>query len=108
MHPLFHPNQHVIIITPPPVGGTMDAFIAHTYEGEPPDEVPEEIGWVIAPNADQAVAAVRRLPWAGQLWGTISVVPRRRDAIGHALLKPLTADVAPRPSRRASHPMAER
>lgn len=108
MHPLFHPNQHVIIITPPPVGGTMDAFIAHTYKGEPPDEAPEEIGWVIAPNADQAVAAVQRLPWAGQLWGTISAVPRRRDAIGHALLKPLSAEVALHSRGRRTHFTYER
>lgn len=72
MHPLVHVDQHVIIITPVPVSGSLDAVITHAQEGEPPDEAPEEIGWVTAPDADQAVAAVLRFPWAGALWGEIS------------------------------------
>lgn len=86
----------------------MDAFIAHTYEGEPPDEAPEEIGWVSAPDAAQAVATVLRFPWADQLLGAVSAVSRRRDDIGHALLEVLTANVVPQPRGRGTYLTSER
>lgn len=108
MHPLAHPDQHVIVITPPPVGGSIDAFVTHALTGRPPDEAPQDIGWVRAPDADQAVAAVLEFPWADTLWGEISAVPRRRDDIGHAILEPLTAEVAPQPRGRATHITFER
>lgn len=105
---LVHPNQWVIVITPRPVGGSLDAVITHTLEGEPPDEAPEDVGWVSAPDAAQAVAAVFRFPWANTLWGEASAVPRRRDGVGHALLEPLSAEVAPQPRPRRSHLTSER